>query len=113
MFMNQKVLGRGLVGAAPVVLGAALANTRARIAAATFCNTDTVARSINVWLVPTGGSPSASNQIHKDYGLAAGESFTSPHLNHVLNDGDTIMASADAGDVVSFYITAVEMSKAG
>lgn len=113
MFMNQKVLGRGLVGAAPVVLGTALANTRVRIAAATFCNTDTVARSISVWLVPAGGTPSAENQIHKEYGMAAGESFTSPHLNHVLNEGDTIMASADAGGVVSFYVTSIEMSKAG
>ena len=114
MFMNQKVVARNaLLSDTPTVLASGTTNARTRISSATFCNTDTVARTISVWLVPAGDSAGPANQIHQAYGLAAGETYTSPHLNHIINDGDQIIAQADAAGVVSVYVSGIEMSKAG
>lgn len=114
MFMNQKAVVQDvLLDDSPGVLYQAPANTRARFTSVTLCNTDSVARAVSIHLVKAGGGPGPENQVVKAYSMAAGESWTCPHLNHVLNAGDSLQAFADAPGVVSVYASVTEMSSAG
>lgn len=78
---------------------------RASIKQLTFTNTTATARTITVYLVPSGGSPSATNTIVSAMTIPpTGQGHVSlAHLfaNQVLNPGDTVQALASAATAIS------------
>jgi hypothetical protein len=79
---------------------------RTTLLVVTICNTDTVARTVTVNLIPNGGSASAINRIFNDL-VQAGETVTMDDPK-IMDAGDFVQAMASAAAVVGFRITALE-----
>lgn len=78
------------------------ANTRGIVKKLTFTNTDTSARTVTVYLVPSGGTASASNILISAQSVAAGECYECfPAQGQTLQTGGTIQALADVGAKVT------------
>ena len=96
----------GQLGTSAATLFTAQANAKTVITQVTFNNTDTVAHTISVYLVRSGGSASAANQVigtpTAGHSLAAGENYSALELvRQILAPGDFIQAKADTGAVVT------------
>lgn len=72
-----------------------------------FCNTDSTARDIDVYLVPNGGAVSANTQIYKSVQIAGADTFVVDMEKIVLSDGDTIEAKASLDNVVTATVSYV------
>lgn len=69
------------------------ANTKAAIKSAALTNTTGGAAVCTVYLVPSGGTPGASNTFISARSVAPNETYTCPELiNQVLEAGGTIQA---------------------
>jgi type IV secretory pathway TrbF-like protein len=67
------------------------------VSVAYFCNTDTTARLINVWLQPASTAGIAANanvQIYNNIQLASGDTYVMDWEKLVLGSGDMIRANA-------------------
>lgn len=81
------------------------------IKAMTLTNTSGNPVASTVHLVPSGGSPTASNRIISGKVLAAGESYTCPEaINQVLAAGGSIQGLADTASAISMVASGVEIS---
>jgi hypothetical protein len=73
-----------------------------------FCNTDSAARNLNVYLMPRGtATANAAVQIYKDVQIAAGDTLVVDMEKLVLSDGDMIRASATAANVITATVSYV------
>lgn len=76
-------------------------STTAIIDKFTATNTDASSRTLDVHLVPAGGSADATNKITSGLSIAAGASVDLPEMkNHVLEAGDFISATASVASKV-------------
>jgi hypothetical protein len=99
-------LGQGTLTAAAVAYATASGASKVIIKQATFTNTDTVARTITVYRVPSGGAAAAGNLIIQAQSLSAGQSYDPPSLkNMVLNPGETLQALASTAAVVNVFVS--------
>lgn len=99
-----------ILGASVGTLYTVPAVTRAVIQKATATNLDTVARTITVHLVPSGGSASDTNAILKAYPVPAAFTLDLPDLgSHVLEPGSTIQALASVASMCSLRVSGVEV----
>lgn len=98
-----------LLTASLVTLYTAPANTTARANEILLCNTDTVARTVTVHIIPSGGSASAANTIFKAITVDASETRTLG-LDQVFPAGSFVQASADSASVVSIRLSGVEVN---
>ncbi len=86
--------------------------TRSTVTAATFNNTSGGNVTIQVWIVPNGGSADASNKII-DRQLSSNESYTAPELvGQSVEDGGSIQANdgGAGGNVVSYVSTVTQFT---
>ena len=68
----------------------------------TFLNTDTVAVTLTVHLVRSGGSATAANKLINALPLSANQTYQSPELaNLVLTAGDAIQALASTASKIN------------
>lgn len=74
-------------------------NTTA-ITAVFLLNDDTSTVTLQVHVVPNGGTASASNKIIKDLSISAADTYVFDTEKLILDDGDTIQVSASADNVV-------------
>ena len=75
----------------------------------TATNVDGSSRTISVYLIPSGDTASASNQIIKDLSISAGATDDIEELkNQVLATGDKIAVSASAASVVTIRVSGRE-----
>jgi hypothetical protein len=72
-----------------------------------FCNTDSTARDIDVYLVPDGGSAGAATQIYKNIQIAGNDTFVVDMEKLVLADGDTVEAIASSNAVITATVSYV------
>jgi hypothetical protein len=73
-----------------------------------FCNTDSAARNLNVYLMPQGTTTAnAAVQIYKDVQIAAGDTLVVDMEKLVLAGGDMIRASATAANVITATVSYV------
>ena len=78
------------------------------ISAMYFCNTDTSAKTLNVYAVPAATSTVNGNvQIYKDIQIAAGDTFVVDMEKLVLTNGDTIRANASANVSITATVSYV------
>lgn len=82
--------------------------TRAILLAATLCNTDTLARTPALHLVPSGGSAQAANRVWSQ-ALLGKETGFYEGLD-VMASGDFIRASASTASVVSLRLSVLEVA---
>ena len=67
----------------------------------TAANTDSVARTLTINLIPTGGTLGASNILISAVSIAAGAVFDSTEMrSQILSAGDVISVKASAAGVV-------------
>ncbi len=84
------------------------ANSLGQVIRATVYNTDTVARQITVYRVPSGGSAATANIILSGAGgrvMPGQELILNALAGMVLNAGDAIYALADVTSVVNFFMS--------
>lgn len=72
-----------------------------------FCNTDTSARTVTVYAIPSGGSAAAANTIFSAMSLQPGETKVIP-MEMVLPTGAFIQALASSASVVSMRVSGIE-----
>ena len=72
-----------------------------------FFNDNAAARTINLHVVQSGDSATTTNQIVKAISIDAGDSYVINLEKLVLDNGDTIQASASAGSSVYATISSV------
>jgi hypothetical protein len=70
------------------------------VVTAFICNTDSVARSFNMYLVPSAGSAGTSTQILKDVVVNAGDTYIMNTERLVLANGETLRANANTTSVM-------------
>lgn len=89
-----------------------LANgVKARIHKFTLTNTDTVARTVSVNLIPPAGTAGSSNLIMKNRRILPGQTYECPELiAQLLEDGGKISTVASANSVVVCRVTGVEIA---
>lgn len=94
-----------------VVYYTAPLGTAARINNATVTNFDTVARTVTIYIVASGGSPGTSNECILVKSLQPNETYNCPELvgKNVL-PGGTIQALASAATAVNFMVSGLEQS---
>jgi len=68
-----------------------------------FMNDDASARTLDVYVVPNGGSAGTSTQIIKNLSIDAADTYILNIEKIVLSNGDTIQATASA--INSIYAT--------
>jgi hypothetical protein len=103
--MALKKLGAtaALSSSATSVLAAG-ANEAITIAKVLACNTDSVARTVTVYQVASGGSASASNTVLSAYSIGAGSTVTLPVSSLFLAAGAFLSAKEDSGTTVNLSI---------
>ena len=106
----KNIVPSTLLDATVATLYTVPAVTRAVIQKATVTNLDTVARTVTVHLVPSGGTAADTNAILKAYPVPANFTLDLPDLgSHVLEPGATIQALGSAASVLSLRVSGVEV----
>ena len=82
-----------------------------KIVNASFCNTDTVDRTVTAHIVPLGGSATSENMVLDARTVPTADSILVPELMHAVNKGDRIMLLASAVTAISVRISIVEYDK--
>ena len=70
------------------------------VSVAYFCNQDGLAKTLNVYAVPTGSSADTTTQIYKNIEIAGNDTFVVDMEKIVLANGDTLQANA-TGNIVA------------
>lgn len=70
-----------------------------------FCNTDDVAHTLTIHIVPSGGSASAANAVFYGATIKANQSLHYSGMRTLIPAGGTIQALADVQDVVAYRFT--------
>jgi hypothetical protein len=83
---------------------------RAKLTSIVFCNTDSSARTVTLYLVASGGTAGVSNTILAGASIPAGKTwvFDVGHDGIPLGNGETIQGRASVTSVVSYRISVVE-----
>ncbi len=82
---------------------------RSKIQNIVFCNTDSSARTITVYLITSGGTAGASNTILSAKSLAAGETYIFDCGDGIaMANGDFIQGKASVTNVVTHRISLTE-----
>lgn len=77
----------------------------------TATNTDTVARTLQINLVPLSGAVAVGNRIVQAKSLASGETYTFPEIvGHILEAGSFISTIASAASVITIRSSGREIT---
>ena len=96
---------------AMVALYTAPVNTTTKITRATFTNNYTLPVTVTINLVPSGVAINYTNQIAKEYVLAAGKTWSCPDIeNHNIVAGTIIYMMASVTGVVGCRISGFEIA---
>jgi hypothetical protein len=106
--VNGAALTTALLGSPGYYRAPTSSLTESIVLAATLCNTDSVSRTPQVHVVPTGGSGAVANRIWSDALVTKESAILGPGT--VLQPGDFIDAKADAGSVVAMRLTILEVA---
>jgi hypothetical protein len=83
--------------------------TTAVIRSITLCNTDSVARTVTLYLIASGGSLGGLNTVLSAFSMAAGETVILDSL-FVMMTGDFIQGLASVTNVVSIRVDGSEVT---
>lgn len=78
------------------------------ISSAYFCNDDTVARTVWIYLVPAGATLMANTHtIYKSVTIAAGDTFVMDREKLVFANNETLQANASANSAIIATVNSV------
>lgn len=84
------------------------ASTSAVIKRADFCNNTGGTITFSAYVVPSGGTAVAGNQVISTYSIAANTTYVSPELaGMVLGPGETLQAIASANASVTITVSGI------
>jgi hypothetical protein len=99
------------LGTTSSTLYTAPANTTTKISDVTVCNTTTVARTVTVYVVESGGAANAASTIYSAFPVGPKETVTLSDLTgFVLEAADTLRGLADAATAVSIQASGVQIT---
>ena len=105
MFIRSQPIEPVRLTAAAAIIYTAPTNFRGTVKQLTATNTTATARTITVYRVPSGGSPSTTNTVISAETIPpsgnGNKSLADRFANQVLNPGDTLQALCSAADAVS------------
>lgn len=107
MAVTPKPLGDGQLGAGISTLYTVPASTRTRVQLISLVNTDSSARTVNLYVNPSG---TRRRILPKDYSIPAGEQVVLEDMGIYLDAADLIEGSASAATVVDYFISGVEFT---
>jgi hypothetical protein len=85
-------------------------NTTTIIRRASFTNYSGEAQSINVWLVPNGGTATNNNIVLQDQALAIGQTLSASDIEgQILEPGDSLQAQAGITASVNIMASGTEI----
>lgn len=109
MSTNKRLVSGSQIAATATTYYTTPANTKAKITAFTLCNTTGTNRTVDVHLVPSGGSADATNQVVDALAINANTSvIVSEAIGHVLEASGTIQCTADAATAVTLVVSGIE-----
>ena len=95
-----------VLGTSPANIYTSVGNTV--VSTMYFCNNNTAAINLNVFLLPTGATVANLNyQIYKDVQLASGDTYVVDMEKLVFANGDKIQANTTVANVVTATISYV------
>jgi len=103
---TNKLLGDGQLAASEGDLYVVPALTTAIVVTISLVNTDSVSRTVNVYVKRAAGT-SRRVGVPKDYALGAG-ALVETEQEYTLGPGDAVRGSASAANVVDFSVHGVE-----
>lgn len=110
MYTPQRLVGPEFLANSITTYATVPAGAQVRISKAVARNTDTVPRSVSIYLAPTSAA-ATTEDLQVTRVLAAGESYELYQVeDQVLDAGMTIQAQASAADVVTLYISGVQIT---
>lgn len=82
-----------------------------RIDKCTVTNSDSTAYTFSIYLVPSGGSAGATNQIIATRSVNAGETYTCPEIvGQWLNSGQFLAAVASTAAKLTLRVSGIEVT---
>lgn len=66
-----------------------------------FCNTSGSSKTVDLYLVPNGGSASSSTQVYKGYTITTSDTLVIDKEKIIMSNGDAIYANANANSSVT------------
>lgn len=84
-------------------------NTITQLREIVLCNTDTAARTVQVCIVPSGGTAAAATAVLWNFSIAAGQAVPFP-FNQYLAVGDFIAVQADVAAKVTVTASGLELT---
>lgn len=86
-------------------------NVRATLDKVTLSNTTGGAITVDLHLVPSGGTADATNKLLSGKSIAGNATDTCPEIvGHILESGETIQAKASAGSSVNLRVSGREIT---
>ena len=70
-----------------------------------LCNYSAGTVNVSVYVVPSAGTAGNTNIIYQNITIAAGDTYVIDTERLVLDNGETIQASADAGSAVNVTVS--------
>jgi hypothetical protein len=104
---KKMVAGSALTGSAATYYTVAATVQQAVVKEVEFCNTDSVPRTVTMYIIPSGGSAGVANEVYAAVTIQAGETKTFSRST-VMLAGGFIQALASSAAVVSFNVSGVE-----
>ena len=80
------------------------------VSVAYFCNTDSVARTFNLYVVPAGFEANSNNIVYYNKSITSGDTYIVDWEKLVLETGATIQANASAGNAIVATISSIGVS---
>ena len=77
---------------------------------ATVCNTDVAARTVNIWRVPSAGSPGGTNLLVDALSVPAGQTLPLPLSGQTLVNGQSLYADASVSAAVNLSLSYATIS---
>ena len=110
MSVTPKTITAAQLTASAATYYTAPANTRSIIKKLTFTNTSGGALTVTVYLVPSGGTASATNTLVSAQSIGAGECWECyPAQGQVLQTGGTLQANASAATSITIQGAVAEV----
>lgn len=109
MGYGQLAAASGTLYTAPTGTIAGASSQKSILTEVILCNTDTVARTVTLYVVENGGAAADNRAIMKDATIAAKTTYVASFFT-VLESGETIRGLADSASKVTYRLSGRQLT---